>query len=134
LQSAKIERYVVRLATDYKQPLVSGTNLTTLTAESACLLYRDRWPVEQLPLAAKQMLGLHRQFVFANETCFRLPEFSLITGALLTDPAAVLPPIPSGFWDRSPEATHFALGCSAVKSCFSMFSATGSLCLLSVVQ
>jgi hypothetical protein len=28
-------------------------------------LYHDRWPVEQLPLAAKQMLGAARQFVSA---------------------------------------------------------------------
>jgi len=51
------------------------------------------------------MLGLHRQFVFADESCFRLPELSLIAGVLLTYLAAVLPPIPSGFWDRSPAAT-----------------------------
>lgn len=25
--------------------------------------YLDRWPVEPVPLVAKQMLGLHRQFV-----------------------------------------------------------------------
>lgn len=89
----------------YKQPLVLADNLPKLTAESAYLIYRDRWPVEQPPLAAKQMIGLHRQFVFADESCFRLPELSLIAGALLTYLAAVLPPIPSGFWDRSPAAT-----------------------------
>ena len=89
----------------YKQPLVLATNLTKLSAESTYHVYRDRWPVEQPPLAAKQMIGLHRQFVFADESCFRLPELSLIAGALLTYLAAVLPPIPSGFWDRSPAST-----------------------------
>ena len=48
---------------------------------------------------------LHRQFVFADESCFRLPELSLVAGAILTYTAAVLPPIPSGFWDRTPAAT-----------------------------
>jgi len=36
-------------------------------------LYVDRWPVEQLPLAAKQMVGAERQFVFEPETCQRRP-------------------------------------------------------------
>ncbi|MGH7928360.1 MAG: hypothetical protein ACREQV_11250, partial [Candidatus Binatia bacterium] len=88
----------------YKQPLVLATNLCLLP-ETAYLIYRDRWPVEQAPLAAKQMIGLHRHFVFAPETCFRLPELGLLAGAILTYVAAVLPPIPSGFWDRSPQAT-----------------------------
>jgi hypothetical protein len=61
--------------------------------------------VEQPPLAAKQMIGLHRQFVFASDSCFRLPELSLIAGAILTYAAAVMPPVPSGFWDRTPQAT-----------------------------
>ena len=82
-----------------------ATSLTKLAAKSTYHVYRDRWPVEQPPLAAKQMIGLHRQFVFADESCFRLPELSLIAGALLTYLAAVLPPIPSGFWDRSPAST-----------------------------
>ena len=89
----------------YNQPLVLATNLTSIQAETVYSLYRDRWPVEQPPLAAKQMVGLHRQFVFADESCFRLPELSLIAGAILTYTAAVLPPIPTGFWDRTPAAT-----------------------------
>ncbi len=39
-------------------------------------LYRDRWPVEQVPLAAKQMLGGARQFVFAPERRMNNPESS----------------------------------------------------------
>ncbi|MBK8796853.1 MAG: hypothetical protein IPM07_11035 [Anaerolineales bacterium] len=89
----------------YKQLLVLATNLAQISAEAVYHIYRDRWPVEQPPLAAKQMVSLHRHFVFADEACFRLPELSLITGAILTYTAAVLPPIPAGFWDRSPKAT-----------------------------
>ncbi len=44
----------------YKDPLVLGTNLS-LRPLSLFGLYLDRWPVEQVPLVAKQMLGLHRQ-------------------------------------------------------------------------
>jgi hypothetical protein len=67
--------------------------------------YSDRWPIEQLPLAAKHMVGAHRQFVFAKESCFRLPELSLLAGSIQTYLAATLPPIPTGFWDRSPKCT-----------------------------
>jgi len=67
--------------------------------------YQDRWPIEQLPLAAKHMVGAHRQFVFAEECCYRLPELSLLAGSMLTYLAATLPPIPTGFWDRQPKGT-----------------------------
>ena len=43
----------------YKQPLVLGTDLTKIKAETVYHIYRDRWPVEQPPLAAKQMIGLY---------------------------------------------------------------------------
>lgn len=89
----------------YTQPLVLATNLDNIQAQTVYHLYRDRWSVEQPPLAAKQMIGLHRQFVFAEQSCFRLPELSLVAGAILTYVAAVVPPIPVGFWDRTPTAT-----------------------------
>ena len=89
----------------YKQALVLATDLGKIKVETPYPIYRDRWPVEQPPLAAKQMIGLHRQFVFASDSCFRLPELSLIAGAILTYAAAVMPPVPSGFWDRTPQAT-----------------------------
>jgi hypothetical protein len=89
----------------YKHPLVLATNLVNVQPQTVFHLYRDRWPVEQPPLAAKQMIGLHRQFVFAVASCFRLPELSLLAGAVLTYLAAVLPPVPAGFWDRSPKPT-----------------------------
>jgi hypothetical protein len=68
-------------------------------------LYRDRWPVEQVPLAAKQMLGAGRQFVFAPESQQRLPELALLAGSMVTYLAATLPAMPTGFWDRQPKPT-----------------------------
>jgi hypothetical protein len=67
--------------------------------------YHDRWPIEQLPLASKHMVGAQRQFVSAEESCYRLPELSLLAGSMLTYLAATLPPIPTGFWDRNPKGT-----------------------------
>jgi hypothetical protein len=68
-------------------------------------IYHDRWPIEQAPLASKHMVGAHRQFVFAEESCYRLPELSLLAGSIQTYLAATLPPIPTGFWDRNPKCT-----------------------------
>ena len=68
-------------------------------------LYRDRWPIEQVPLAAKQMIGSTRQFVFAPESAQRLPELTLLAGSILTYLAATLPAVPTGFWDRNPKPT-----------------------------
>jgi len=68
-------------------------------------LYRDRWPVEQIPLAGKQMLGGARQFVFAPAARYRLPELLLLAGAVVTYLAATTPAIPTGFWDRQPKPT-----------------------------
>jgi hypothetical protein len=87
----------------YDKPLVLGTNLRQATPLTIFCLYQDRWPVEQIPLVAKQMLGLHRQFVFALESCQRLPELALLLANILTYLAAVLPPMPTGFWDRRPK-------------------------------
>jgi hypothetical protein len=77
----------------------------TLSAPDLWGLYHDRWPIEQLPLASKHMVGAHRQFVFAEESCYRLPELSLLAGSIQTYLAATLPPIPTGFWDRHPKRT-----------------------------
>ena len=82
-------------------------------------LYRDRWPIEQLPLAAKHMVGAHRQFVFAQESCFRLPELSLLAGSIQTYLAATLPPIPTGFWDRDPKCTPGRLRSFLARTTFS---------------
>jgi hypothetical protein len=88
----------------YRKPMVLATDMD-LRAETAYLAYKDRWPVEHPPLASKQMIGLHRQFVSNDESCFRLPELGLLAGNMLTHTAAVLPPMPSGYWDRTPRAT-----------------------------
>lgn len=88
----------------YRQPLVLSTNLVAKPQSIFCL-YLDRWPIEQIPLAAKQMLGLHRQFVSAEASCLRLPALALLAGNILTFLAAALPALPTGFWDRQPKKT-----------------------------
>jgi hypothetical protein len=88
----------------YTDPLVLATD-RSLQPLSLFFLYLDRWPVEQVPLVAKQMLGLHRQFVFAPESCQRLPELAMLVGNILSYLALMLPPIPTGFWDRRPQKT-----------------------------
>lgn len=88
----------------YREPLLLASPLA-VSAAVLHALYRDRWPVEQLPLAAKQMLGAARAFVHAPETCQRLPELTLLAGAILSYAAASSPAIPTGFWDRRPQPT-----------------------------
>ena len=88
----------------YTTPLLVAVSLP-LQAASVHAIYRDRWPIEQLPLAAKQMIGAHRQFVSAPESCQRLPELALLAGSILTYVAATHPAIPTGFWDRNPKPT-----------------------------
>lgn len=86
----------------FKTPLVLGTNLSA-GPEVIFSLYLDRWPVEQIPLVAKQLLGCQRQFVFAHTSCWRLGELALLVGNILTWLAVLLPPQPSGYWDRHPK-------------------------------
>jgi len=88
----------------YREPLLLASSLP-VTARVLRDLYHDRWPVEQLPLAAKQMLGAARAFVHAPETCQRLPALALLAGAILSYVAATSPAIPTGFWDRRPQPT-----------------------------
>ncbi len=88
----------------YREPLLLATSLS-LSPQAVQALYRDRWPVEHLPLAAKQMIGAVRQFVWAPETCQRLPALALLAGAILSYAAATAPAIPTGFWDRRPQPT-----------------------------
>lgn len=105
----------------YQDPLVLATNVT-LMPESVFALYLDRWPVEQVPLAAKQMIGLHRHFVFAPQSCLRLPELALLAGNILTYLAAVLPAMPTGFWDRHPKKHQAACAESWRAPIFSLFT------------
>jgi hypothetical protein len=88
----------------WTEPLVLATTLA-ISARALRDLYLDRWPVEQLPLAAKQMLGAARAFVSAPETCQRLPELALLAGSILTYLAATQPAVPTGSWDRRPRPT-----------------------------
>lgn len=88
----------------FAEPLLLNTALP-LTGAHLQAFYRDRWPVEGLPLTAKQMLGAARQFVFAPESRQRLPELALVAGAILMYSAATQPALPTGFWDRTPQPT-----------------------------
>jgi hypothetical protein len=88
----------------YRAPWLLATPLP-LSPPALRALYRDRWPVEQLPLVAKQLLGAARQFVHAPQTCQRLPVLALVAGAILAYAAATAPAIPTGFWDRRPRPT-----------------------------
>ena len=97
-------RCVVIYDPRYKQPLILLTDLDK-SAHALWLLYRDRWPVEQVPLSAKQMLGAERAFVFGKESLFRLPELALLAGNVLSYIAACHRPIATGFWDRCARPT-----------------------------
>ncbi len=88
----------------YDNPLLVATNVK-LNPKTVHALYTDRWPIEQLPLAGKQMVGAHRQFVFADKTRHRLPELVILAGSILTGMAALHAEIPTGFWDRNPKPT-----------------------------
>lgn len=51
------------------------------------------------------MIGLHRQFVFAKESRYRLPELGLLAGSILSYAAATIPVCATGFWDRRARPT-----------------------------
>jgi hypothetical protein len=85
----------------WTEPLVLATTLA-VAARALRDLSLARWPVEQLPLAAKQLLGAARAFVSAPETCQRLPALALLAGSILTYLAATQPAVPTGSWDRRP--------------------------------
>jgi len=88
----------------YTTPWLLATPLK-LKAATVKAMYQDRWPVEQIPLAAKHMVGAHRQFVHADESIQRLPELALLAGSILSYLAATAPLAPTGFWDRQPKRT-----------------------------
>jgi len=88
----------------YKHPLVLVTTLS-VTAYALWCLYLDRWPIEQIPLCAKQMLGAMRSFVFNPQSRVRLPVLALLAGSLLSYVAASSPVVASGFWDRCARPT-----------------------------
>lgn len=86
----------------YENPMILATNIKA-SPHTILSLYIDRWPVEQPPQTTKQTLGLQRQFVSHPVSCKRLPHLGLLVGNILTYLATVLPPIPTGFWDRHPK-------------------------------
>src|SRR5215470_4869895 len=83
----------------FAAPLLLNTPLPLSGAQTQAT-YRDRWPVEGLPLWATQMLGAARQFVSAPESRQRLPEVALLAGSMLAYTAAPQPALSTGFWDR----------------------------------
>ena len=89
---------------EFDEPWVLAISVK-LQAPSVRAIYRDRWPVEQIPLSAKHMVGAHRQFVHAQQSVQRLPELALLSGSILSFLAATLPASPTGFWDRQPKRT-----------------------------
>lgn len=88
----------------YEEPLLLATNLK-ISAQSVWFLYKDRWGIEQVPLAGKKMLGGSHSFVHGEESRYRLPELVLFAGSLLSFIAASEDKIPTGYWDRNPGAT-----------------------------
>jgi hypothetical protein len=92
-------RCVVIHAPRSHAPLVLATTLP-VSASALWCLSRDRWPVEQVPLAAKQMLGAHRAFVFGGASRHRLPELALLAGNVLAYVAATAAAVATGLWDR----------------------------------
>jgi len=71
----------------FAESLLLNTPLPLSGAQGQAM-YQGRWPVEGLPLWAKQMLGAVRQFVFAPASCQRLPELALLAGSILAYTAA----------------------------------------------
>jgi hypothetical protein len=106
LPGLQAKRFLVYVIYDpaYPTPWLLATPLK-LKAATVRAMYQDRWPVEQIPLAAKQMIGAHRQFVHAAESIQRLPELALLAGSILSYLAAAVPALPTGFWDRQPKRT-----------------------------
>jgi hypothetical protein len=103
-EAASVFQCVVFRDPAYTEPWVLAANLT-LPAVELLAFYHARWPVEQVPLTAKQLIGAQRQFVSADAARQRLPELALLAGSLLMYLAATYPAQPTGFWDRNPRPT-----------------------------
>src|SRR5450432_3939349 len=79
--------------------------LCIIRAVMRTAVVKHRWSIEQMPLAAKQMLGAERAFVFGQESRLRLPELALLAGNVLSYVAATSQPVACGFWDRCARPT-----------------------------
>jgi hypothetical protein len=93
---------------DFTDPLVLGTPVLELTAESLLAVYPERWPIEGVPQTGKYLLsgGGGRHYVHHPTAVTRLPALTMIFGSLFKYLAAILPPIRSGFWDRLVKPTY----------------------------
>jgi hypothetical protein len=83
----------------YQAPWGLATHLP-VSASALWCLSRDRWPIAQMPLAAKQMVGAHRAFVVGAASRHRLPELALLAGHVLASAAATATAMATGFWAR----------------------------------
>jgi len=93
---------------DFDDPLLLGTPVLELTAESLLAIYPERWPIEGIPQTGKYLLsgGGGRHYVHHSTAITRLPALTMIFGSLLKYLAAISPPIRSGFWDRIVKPTY----------------------------
>jgi len=93
---------------DFDDPLVLGTPVLELTAQSLLAVYPERWPIEGIPQTGKYLLsgGGGRHYVHHPTAIKRLPALTMIFGSLLKYLAAISPPLRSGFWDRIVKPTY----------------------------
>ena len=93
---------------DFTDPLVLGTPVLELTAESLLAVYPERWPIEGIPQTGKYLLsgGGGRNYVHHPTAIKRLPALTMIFGSLFKYLAAISPPLRSGFWDRIVKPTY----------------------------
>lgn len=102
----KTPTFTIALILDpkFKEPWLLASSVP-LSHAAWQVIYRFRWTVERPPLIAKSLLGAQRQFVHSTVCGSRFFALSLLAACMLAYFAAILPPIPSGFWDRKPKAT-----------------------------
>ena len=93
---------------DFKDPLLLGTPVIELTAQSLQAIYPERWPIEGIPQTGKYLVsgGGGRHYVHHPTAVKRLPALTMIFGSLFKYLAAITPPIRSGFWDRVAKPTY----------------------------
>lgn len=93
---------------DFNDPLVLGTPVLDLKAESLLAIYPERWPIEGIPQTGKYLLsgGGGRHYVHHPTAIKRLPALTMIFGSLLKYLAAISSPIRTGFWDRVVKPTY----------------------------
>jgi len=92
-------RWAVLHAPRDQEPWGWATHLP-VSADALGCLSRARWPIEHMPLAAKQMVGAPRAVVCGDESRHRLPELALLAGNVLAYAAATATAGATGFWDR----------------------------------